>query len=126
MYSYMYNKRLAQSDHVQFFTMHVLSIVPGCILFLHCLLCAMAHRPGNRDLKQLFAGSEPTKRNGPSIGARTSLLAHVKIEQGKEVFEYAKLFFEPSVLETAVQQGTIRLPRNFWKGFVSRYCKKEK
>jgi len=86
----------------------------------------MAHHPGHRDLKQLFfAGSEPTKRNGQSIGARHSFPAHVTIEQGEEVFEYSKLFFDPAVLETAVRQGNIQLPRNFWIGFYRTVVKRK-
>ena len=105
--------------------MHVLAIVPGWILFLHCVLGSMAHAPGNRDLKKLFAGSEPTKRSGPSIGVKTAFPAHVKVAQGKEVFEYAKLHSEPADLETAVQEGKIVLPRNFWLGFFGNCVKRD-
>ena len=90
-------------------------IISGCMLLVSCDFLTMAHQPGHRDLKQLCCpGSEPTKKNGLSIGSRHAYPAHVKIAQGKGVFEYSKLFFDPAVLDTAVLQGRIHLPRNFW------------
>ena len=56
------------------------------------------------DLKQLFAGSEPTKPNGHNVGVRTEFPAEVKVRQGKEVFEYAKLHFELADLEKTFRQ----------------------
>ena len=105
--------------------MYGLTVVPLCIILLHCLICTMALPPSNRDLRRLFAGSEPTQRNRPSIGARTAFPARVKVVQGKEVFEYAKLFFDSPALEKAVQEENIRFPREFWKGFFRNIVKRQ-
>ena len=71
-------------------------------MFLHCVVASMSHAPGNADLKKLLAGSEPTKRSCPRIEMKTAFPAHIKVEQGKEVFENAKLHFDPVGLDTAV------------------------
>jgi hypothetical protein len=77
-------------------------ILSGCMLLVSCVFLTMAHQPGHRDLKQLFCpGSEPTKKKGLSIGSRQALPAHVKIAQGKEVYEYSKLFFDSSQRSTS-------------------------
>ena len=67
------------------------------------------------NVKKLFAGS--TSSSEKPVGTRSAHPQHIRIQQGKEVFEYVKLRFDPSILEKAVVEGDLRLPYNFWEGF---------
>ena len=49
--------------------MHAFGLVVGCIFYLECFFSAFPALADNMDLKQLFAGSEPTKPNGHNVGA---------------------------------------------------------
>ena len=93
-------------------------------LLLHCSLGLMSDSPDKGDLSKLFSGYEPTKHRGFRIGARTAFLAHVTIEQGKEVFEYAKLYFGAAELEAAVKEGRVRLMHGLWRGFLHNCLKR--
>ena len=61
----------------------------------------MSESRDDGDLRKLFSGYEPTKRTkgrGSTIGARTAFPVQVTIEQGEEVFEYAKMYFSAAEL----------------------------
>ena len=105
--------------------MHAFALVVGCIFYLECFFSAFPALADNMDLKQLFAGSEPTKPNGHNVGVRIEFPAEVKVRQGKEVFEYAKLHFELADLEKAISTGTIRTPPNFLLGFFDNVLKRK-
>ena len=62
------------------------ALVVGCIFYLECILSAFPGLADKMNLKQLFAGSEPTQPNGHNVGVRTEFPAEVKVRQGKEVF----------------------------------------
>ena len=81
--------------------MHVLALVVGCIILLASSFSTIPGGNDKMDLKQLFAGSTPTKPNGHNVGVRTEFPSEVKVRQGKEVYEYAKLHFEKADLEQA-------------------------
>ena len=87
--------------------MGFLAIAAACFLFLHCGLGSMSESRDDGDLRKLFSGYEPTKRTKGrgTIGARTAFPVQVTIEQGKEVFEYAKMHFSPAELEAAVEKA---------------------
>ena len=85
----------------------------------------MLQPPSESDVKKLFAGFQPTKRTTPGIGTRSAHPRHIEIQQGKDVFEYVKLRFDPSILEKAVVEGNLRLPYNFWHGFYRNVVKRE-
>ena len=63
----------------------------------------MQQLPSESDVARLFAGSSPTQRSTAAVGTRSAHPRHVKLQQGRDVFEYVKLRFGSLVLEKAVQ-----------------------
>ena len=70
---------------LHFLTMCAFALVVGCIFYLECILSAFPGLADKMNLKQLFAGSEPTQPNGHNVGVRTSLPSEVKVRQGKSL-----------------------------------------
>ena len=83
----------------------------------------MAAATSKQDLKKLLAGSTPTPPRPKRVGLRLEHKAHVKIEQGQEVFEYAKNCVDAAVLNKAVETGQMRFPRSFWTSFCQNHLK---
>ena len=112
---------MARAQHVACDVMIVLAIVAAWISLPYYLLGAMAGATSNQDIKKLLAGHKPTPQKQQAVGVRTECKAYVKIEQGKAVFEYAKLCVDAAVLEQAVETGKIRFPDEFWCGFCQNH-----
>ena len=96
---------LPQPKHLLNVVMSVLRIAVSWFIFLQAH-SSMRLSTKNAQLKKLF-----------STGAISSFPAEVTVEQGREVFAYAKLRLGTAELEAAVKAGKVRLPRGFWPSF---------